>query len=83
MRTGKALLGIIAGFASGVALGVLFAPNKGSRTRKKIARRRHYLADEVSNKYDDIVSNISEKMDDAEQRAEALLKKGKNMINKV
>ena len=36
MSTGKVMLGILAGLAAGEALGILFAPDKGSETRKKI-----------------------------------------------
>lgn len=32
----KVVVGIVAGFAAGAILGVLFAPDKGAATRKKI-----------------------------------------------
>ncbi len=39
MNTGKVLLGIVAGAAAGAIMGLLFAPAKGSMTRKRIARK--------------------------------------------
>ena len=37
MKNGNTILGIAAGVAIGATLGVLFAPDKGKKTRKKIA----------------------------------------------
>jgi len=35
MKTNNVVLGVISGLAVGTVLGVLFAPDKGSATRKK------------------------------------------------
>ena len=44
MGSGKVLLGVLAGVAVGATLGILFAPDKGSETRKKISQTaRHFL----------------------------------------
>lgn len=43
MDTGKVLLGILAGATAGAILGVLFAPAKGSDTRKKISKKAKTL----------------------------------------
>ena len=36
MSTGKLVVGVLAGVAVGALVGMLFAPDKGSETRKKI-----------------------------------------------
>lgn len=38
MKNGKFLAGIIAGLGTGAILGILFAPEKGSKTRKRILK---------------------------------------------
>ena len=40
MNTGKVLLSVLAGAAIGASLGILFAPDKGSSTRKKISVKK-------------------------------------------
>ena len=42
MSTGKIVVGVLAGVAVGALLGVLFAPDKGSETRKKISKGGFY-----------------------------------------
>lgn len=39
MNSGKVVLGALAGLAAGALLGILFAPDKGSETRKKSRKR--------------------------------------------
>jgi gas vesicle protein len=39
MSAGKVLLGLLAGVAAGATLGILFAPEKGAVTRKRIAKK--------------------------------------------
>jgi gas vesicle protein len=60
--------GILAGALAGAILGVLFAPRKGSKTRKRIARRgagiRNAIKEgfgRIEDKIDNELSNIREK----------------------
>jgi gas vesicle protein len=64
MSTGKVLLGLLAGVAAGALLGVLFAPDKGTVTRKKIARKSDEYADGLTEKFNEFLDTLSEKFDD-------------------
>jgi gas vesicle protein len=49
----KVLLAGITGLAAGVAIGLLFAPAKGSKTRKRLKRRLMSLADFIEDDVND------------------------------
>ena len=46
-NTSKIITAVAAGAAVGAILGVLFAPDKGSETRRKIKAKGDQIADEV------------------------------------
>jgi gas vesicle protein len=60
MNSGKILLGVLAGVATGALLGVLFAPAKGSVTRRKIAVKGEDYADSLKTQFNDLINNITE-----------------------
>ena len=65
MNTGKTMLAVLASLAAGAAIGVLFAPDKGSDTRKKISKKGENLAnalsDKVDEKFDELLTAIKGK----------------------
>jgi gas vesicle protein len=63
MSTGKVLLGVLAGIAVGAALGILFAPEKGSVTRKKISEKSDEYADDLVEKFNEFIESINEKFE--------------------
>jgi len=63
--TAKMLTALAAGAATGAILGILFAPDKGKETRKKITDQGKKVADEVKynflkgkDKFNDFTSNV-------------------------
>jgi gas vesicle protein len=61
MSSGKVLLGLLAGVAAGALLGILFAPDKGSVTRKKISKKAEEYGDGLKEKFNEFVDDLSEK----------------------
>ena len=63
MNSGKILLGVLAGVAVGAGLGILFAPDKGSTTRKKISKKGQDYAEELEEKFNEFVDSIKKKFE--------------------
>ena len=78
MKSGKILLGLLAGVAIGATLGIIFAPDKGSATRKKISKKRDELTEELENKFDKFVDNITEKFEIVKDEAARMTEHGKH-----
>jgi gas vesicle protein len=78
MNSTKVITGILAGFAAGAVLGILFAPEKGSVTRQKISDKSDEYADNLKFKYDELRETVKGKMHDAKQAAKDLASKGKD-----
>jgi gas vesicle protein len=65
MNSGKLLAGVLLGAAAGAVLGVLFAPDKGSETRKKISKKGADLRDSFKNRMNDLVDDLTNHYEEA------------------
>ena len=61
--TGKVVLGVLAGAAAGATLGMLFAPDKGLETRKKISKKTKEFKDDMKGKFSDFLENVKERVE--------------------
>lgn len=84
MSAGKVFLGILAGVAAGAVLGVLYAPDKGSDTRKKIVGKGEDFVEDLEDKLEDILHTFTKKIksvkDDAADELAAIAKKRVNAM---
>lgn len=67
---------LVLGAAVGAALGILFAPDKGSETRKKIANKSTDLTDAIKEKFDDLMSEVKKEVETLKGKAEGMLENG-------
>ena len=80
MKSGNVLLGILAGISAGTLLGILIAPNKGSRTRKMILDKGEDYADALKDKVEelsDMVETITDKYQSVRDDIQDLVTKDK------
>ena len=60
MKNNNVTLGMIAGLAVGTVLGILFAPAKGTETRKKIADKSTDLKDKIKDSSHKLTDKITQ-----------------------
>lgn len=74
---------LLIGAAIGGTLGILFAPAKGSDTRKKISKKGEDIKDAVKEKFDEFIESISEKFDKVKDDVSDSTEKSKAKEEKV
>jgi gas vesicle protein len=68
---------LLLGFVAGVAVGMLFAPDKGSETRRKISEKGSNLKD----MFNDFVDSLSSKADDLAEETADFASKAKSSFS--
>ena len=85
MNSGKVALsvttGLLIGGAVGAVIGILFAPDKGSETRKKISSMSHDYVEDFKEKFDDFLANVTGKIDAEKEMVAEEFKKAKSKVS--
>jgi len=83
MNSGKLLLGVLAGVAVGATLGILFAPDKGTATRKKISQKGSDYAEELTSKFNEFISSITKKFESVKEDAMGMVDNARSRAEEV
>ncbi|MGL5113444.1 MAG: YtxH domain-containing protein [Flavobacterium sp.] len=73
METGRTAAGVVLGLGIGALLGVLFAPNKGTKTRRKIMNKGQEYADGLKGKLGGLCQEVSDTYDEMVDDAKSLV----------
>lgn len=77
MGSGKVLLGVLAGVAVGATLGILFAPDKGTTTRKRISKKGDDYAGELEQKFNEFIEGVTRQFETVKEETVSIAENGK------
>jgi gas vesicle protein len=83
MSAGRIVLGAAIVMATGAILGVLFAPDKGSNTRKKLSKQGTRYVDAVKNTAGEYVETLGETFESAKETAVGIADKVKGAVDSI
>ncbi len=81
MSNSKTLLGFVAGAAVGSILGILFAPDKGTETLRKIKETGGDVSDSLKSKFNDFIDGIKDTYQGVRDDADELAEEGASKLN--
>lgn len=83
MKAKNVLLTMLISAAAGAAAGILFAPEKGSRTRRELTKRGRDFSDLARDEFEDFVDQMRNSYDSAREQTDELLEKGEETANEL
>lgn len=83
MNSGKVVLGILVGAGVGAVLGLLFAPEKGSTTRRNIRNKKDDITDSLKDMLNEYVDSYAKKYEKAYSSVKNVVNEGKSKLSEL
>jgi len=74
--------GIVLGAAIGGLIGLLYAPETGEDTRKKVSEKTKEISDDLLDRFDDLKDNVSEILDEVKKTGNQVIADVKKPLKK-
>ena len=83
MSNKSTLAAVLTAIAAGAALGVLFAPDSGAKTRKKLVKKGSDLRDKLTGLMDEGKTLVNELKGEVEDKASNMKRKAEDVKDRV
>ncbi|MBP1841605.1 YtxH domain-containing protein [Formosa algae] len=80
-KSGNTVLGLIAGTAIGAVLGILYAPEEGSKTRKRLSEEAMAARDKMNSSAHDLKEKVSSSAHDLKAKVNSTMASQKGTLD--
>lgn len=80
---GRLIKGILIGAVAGAVIGILYAPRKGSKTRKKLRRKGADMKAALRNEFNNIEKKVNSQYESIKEDTAELLEQGKDRLDET
>lgn len=83
MSSRDTILGFLAGAAAGAIIGILYAPEKGEKTRKNIKKKGSRYAEDMKDGMNEFMDDVKERLDGIKKEAAETAKEAKGKVEEL